>query len=92
MATDDPASPHLLAPKIKAKILVAGAEKDAHYDEAQNERLKKALAEAGVDAEVSIWKGCLHGWVPSDMPVHNAEGAERHWRELLALFDETLKT
>jgi carboxymethylenebutenolidase len=91
MATDDPASPHLLAPKMKAKVLVAGAEKDAHYDEAQNERLKKALADAGVDAEVSIWKGCLHGWVPSDMPVHNAEGAERHWRELLKLFDETLK-
>lgn len=91
MATDDPQSPHLLARKIKAKVLVAGADKDAHYDEAQNERLKKALAEARVDAEVSIWKGCLHGWVPSDMPVHNPEGAERHWRELLALFDETLK-
>jgi carboxymethylenebutenolidase len=91
LATDDPQSPHLLAPKIKAKVLVAGAEKDAHYDEAQNERLKQALADAHVDAEVSIWKGCLHGWVPSDMPVHNAEGAERHWRELLQLFDEMLK-
>ena len=89
MATDDPASPHRLAPKIKAKVLVAGADNDAHYDEAQNERLKKALA--GVDAEVSIWNGCLHGWVPADMPVHNAQGAERHWRELLKLFDETLK-
>jgi carboxymethylenebutenolidase len=91
MATDDPNSPHLLAPKIKAKVLVAGADNDAGYDEAQNERLKKALADAGVDAEVSIWKGCLHGWVPSDMPVHNPEGAERHWRELLKLLDGTLK-
>jgi carboxymethylenebutenolidase len=91
MATDEPSSPHRLAAKIKAKVLVAGADKDDHYDEAQNERLKKALADAGVDAEVSIWKGCLHGWVPSDMPVHNKEGAERHWRELIRLFDETLK-
>jgi len=91
MATDDPASPHLLAPKIKAKVLVAGADQDSHYDEAENARLKKALADARVDAEVSIWKGCLHGWVPSDMPVHNPEGAERHWRELIKLFDETLK-
>ena len=91
MATDSEKSPHLLAPKIKAKVLIAGAENDAGYDEAQNARLKSALAVAGVDATVSIWKGCRHGWVPSDMPVHNPEGAERHWRELIALFDGTLK-
>jgi hypothetical protein len=29
--------------------------------------------------------------VPTDMPVHNPEAAERHWKELVALFDETLK-
>jgi carboxymethylenebutenolidase len=92
MATDDEKSPHRLAPNIKAKVLIAGAEKDNGYDEPQNERLKKALADAGIDAEVSIWNGCQHGWVPSDMPVHNPEGAERHWRELIKLFDETLKT
>jgi len=92
MATDDEKSPHRLAPNIKAKVLVAGADKDGGYDEAQNERLKNALAEAKVDAEVSIWPGCLHGWVPADMPVHNAEGAERHWRELVRLLDSTLKS
>jgi carboxymethylenebutenolidase len=91
MATDDEKSPHLLAPNIKAKVLIAGAEKDNGYDEAQNERLKKALADAKVDAEVSIWPGCLHGWVPADMPVHNPEGAERHWRELIKLCDGVLK-
>lgn len=92
MATGDEKSPHHLAPKIRAKILVAGAEKDGSYDEAQNARLKSALADANVDADVSIWKGCLHGWVPSDMPVHNPDGAERHWRELVKLFDAKLKT
>lgn len=91
MATDDEKSPHRLAPNIKAKVLVAGADKDGGYDEAQNERLRNALAVAKVDAQVSIWPGCLHGWVPTDMPVHNAEGAERHWQELVKLFDSTLK-
>jgi carboxymethylenebutenolidase len=91
MATDDDKSPHLLASRIEAKVLVAGAVEDRSYDAAQNERLTKALKEAGVDAEVSIWDGCRHGWVPTDMPVHNPEGAERHWRELIALFDSTLK-
>lgn len=90
LATDDPASPHRLAPAIKARVLVAGAVEDAGYDAAQDERLRTALAEAGVDADVSIWPGCRHGWVPADMPVYNAEGAERHWRELTRLFDATL--
>ncbi|HEX5379731.1 MAG TPA: dienelactone hydrolase family protein [Phenylobacterium sp.] len=91
MATDDERSPHLLAPRIKAKVLVAGAIEDRSFDDAQKQRLDAALREAGVDAEVSIWEGCRHGWVPSDMPVHNPEGAERHWRELTALFDGALK-
>lgn len=91
MATEAANSPHLLAPKIRAKVLVAGADEDSSFDEGQKERLDKALSDAGVDAEVSIWKGCRHGWVPSDMPVHNAEGAERHWKALIGLFDETLK-
>lgn len=92
MATDDEKSPHRLAPYIKARVLVAGAENDSGYDEAQNERLKQALTDAKVDATVSIWKGCLHGWVPADMPVHNPDGAARHWRELIDLFDKTLKS
>jgi carboxymethylenebutenolidase len=91
MATEDETSPHLLAPKIKARVLVAGAIEDRSYDEAQNTRLTQALKDAGVDAEVSIWEGCRHGWVPADMPVHNPDGAERHWRELIALFDSVLK-
>jgi len=91
MATDHERSPHLLASRIEAKVLVAGAIEDRGFDEAQKERLDAALRDAGVDAQVSIWEGCRHGWVPSDMPVHNPEGAERHWRELVALFDRALK-
>ena len=91
MATEDEKSPHLLAPQITARVLVAGAIEDRSYDEAQNDRLTDALKAAGVEAQVSIWEGCRHGWVPTDMPVHNPEGAERHWRELTALFDGALK-
>jgi carboxymethylenebutenolidase len=91
MATDAADSPHLLAPRITAKLLIAGADEDGSFDAAQCERLDAALKDAGVDAEVSIWKGAKHGWVPTDMPVYNKEAAERHWRELLALFDGVLK-
>jgi carboxymethylenebutenolidase len=91
LATDAPDSPHLLAPKMAAKVLVAGADEDSSFDALQKDRLAAALADAGVDAQVSIWPGCRHGWVPGDMPVHNPDGAERHWRELVALFDGVLK-
>ena len=91
LATDDEKSPHRLAERIRAKVLVAGADQDSSYDPAQNERLTAALEAAGVDARVSIWEGLRHGWAPADMPVHDAQGAERHWRELTALFDSALK-
>ena len=91
LATEEANSPHLLAPKMTAKILVAGADEDRSYPEEQNVRLAAALKDAQVEAAVSVWKGAKHGWVPTDMPVHNPEAAERHWRELVALFDETLK-
>lgn len=91
LATDDPNSPHLLADRIRARVLVAGADEDRTFDAAEKDRLAAALKDAGVDAEVSIWKGCRHGWVPTDMPAHNPEGAERHWCELIALFDGALK-
>ena len=91
LATEEPDSPHLGVARIKARVLVAGGDQDASFDEAQKDRRATALSDAGVDAEVSIWAGYRHGWVPTDMPIHNAEGAERHWRELFALFDGTLK-
>jgi carboxymethylenebutenolidase len=90
-ATDAEDSPHLLAPKITAKVLVAGADEDRGFDEAQCARLDAALKAAGVAAEVSIWKGAKHGWVPTDMPVYNPEAAERHWVELVRFFDDALK-
>ena len=90
MATDEEKSPHRLAGAIKAKMLIAGADEDASFPPEQCQRLAVALKEAGVDAEVSIWPGCKHGWVPTDMPVYNPEGAERHWCELTKLFAQTL--
>jgi carboxymethylenebutenolidase len=91
LATDAEDSPHLLAPKMEARILVAGADEDRSFDTEQCERLAAAFKAAALDAEVSIWTGAKHGWVPTDMPVHDAAGAERHWKALIDLFDETLK-
>jgi carboxymethylenebutenolidase len=91
LATDAPDSPHLLAPKITAKVLVAGADEDAGFPPEQADKLREALTAAGVDNEITIYKGARHGYTMPDLPVYNEAAAERHWTEMLALFDETLK-
>jgi carboxymethylenebutenolidase len=91
LATDAPDSPHLLAPKIKAKVLIAGADEDAGFPPEQADRLREALTAAGVENEVTIYPGAKHGYAPPDMPVYDEAAAERHWRELTALLDERLK-
>jgi carboxymethylenebutenolidase len=91
LATDAPDSPHQLAPRITAKVLVAGADEDAGFPPEQADRLRAALTSAGVDNEVIIYEGARHGYTMPDLPVYNQAAAERHWTELLALFDETLK-
>ena len=90
MATDKPESPHLLAPKIKAKVLVAGADEDAGFTPEACATLDAALKSAGVDANVSIWPGALHGYAPADTLTYNEAASERHWREMLALFKGTI--
>jgi carboxymethylenebutenolidase len=91
LATDAPDSPHLLAPKIKAKVYVGGADEDAGFPPEQADRLRDALTAAGVENTVEIYAGAKHGYAPPDMPVYNEAASERHWREMLKLFGETLK-
>ncbi|HEY2661993.1 MAG TPA: dienelactone hydrolase family protein [Caulobacteraceae bacterium] len=90
LATDAPDSPHLLAPRIKAKVYVGGADEDAGFPPEQADRLREALIAAGVENTVEIYAGAKHGYAPPDMPVHDEAAAERHWRELFKLLDEKL--
>jgi carboxymethylenebutenolidase len=90
LATDDPASPHLLAPQIAAELLIAGADADASYPIDMHERLIAALDAAGVRHHTTIYAGAAHGWMKPDFPVHDPVAAERGWAELLALFARNL--
>lgn len=91
LANDTDLSPHLMAPKIKGRVYVAGADKDDSYPPAMAERLEKALTDAGVNHRCEIYPEALHGWTMADFPIYNEPAAERHWRELLSLFADTLK-
>ena len=92
LATDDPESPHLLAPKMKGvKVYVAGAIEDASFTDEMKQRLDDALTAAGVDHTVLNYPA-KHGWVPPDTPVHDPAQAERHYQELRELFGASLRT
>ena len=90
LASDSPNSPHLLAPKMKAGFLIAIAENDDEKDPNAKALLREAFDDAGVEAEIEVYEGTLHGWCPPDSRVYNKAQAERAWSRLLALFEREL--
>ena len=90
LATDAPTSPHLFAPQLTAEVYVAAAENDGSYPPEMAERLKTALAQAGVRYSTETYPAA-HGWMMPDFPVYDHAAAERGWVEMLALFDRNLR-
>jgi carboxymethylenebutenolidase len=90
LATEADDSPHLLAPKIEAGLLIAIAENDDEKDPNAKVLLREAFEKADVDAEVEVYKGTLHGWCPPDSTVYNEAQAEKAWSRMLALFEREL--
>lgn len=90
LATDRPDSPHLLAPKIDASFLIAVAEDDDQDKPEEKDKLRQAFDAAGIQAEIEVYEGTLHGWCPPDSPVYDEAQAERAWSRLLALFGDAL--
>jgi carboxymethylenebutenolidase len=92
LVTNGPESPHLLAPKIKARMYFAIAAND---DQRQPDA-KDKLREAFPTAEIEVYKDALHGWCMPDMPkqngqpIYNKADAERAWSKLLALYKAAL--
>jgi len=91
LATDEPTSPHLLIPKIKAEVYVAGADNDHGYPPEMAKKIEEELTKAGVRHKCEIYEGKMHGWMKPDMPVYDAPAAERGWKELFALYARTLR-
>jgi len=90
LVNDTDMSPHLLAPRMKGRVYVAGADKDNSYPLEMAAKLEEALTKAKVDHRCEIYPDALHGWTMTDFPVYNQPAAERHWRELTALYKDKL--
>jgi carboxymethylenebutenolidase len=89
LVTDKPDSPHLLAPRIKAKSFFAIAQNDAMQKPELADELKAAYAAAGNPCGAEVYKA-NHGWTMPDSAMYNKEEAERAWAQRLSLFKASL--
>src|SRR5437867_2044203 len=91
LVTDKPDSPHLLAPKIKARMYFGVAANDDQRQPDAKDKLRESFAKAGVPVEVEVYPA-KHGWCVPDMPVEDGAPiydkvqAERAWSKLVALY------
>jgi len=90
LVTDEPDSPHLLIPQMKAQFLIAIAANDDEKQPGAKDTLRSSFEAASLPAEIEVYEGTLHGWCPPDSSVYNEEQAERAWSRLLALFKAAL--
>jgi carboxymethylenebutenolidase len=91
LVTDKPNSPHLLAPKIKARLYFAIASDDDKREPETKVKLREAFDAAKIRAEIEVYPNATHGWcVPDSRAAENKVDAERAWRKLLALYKAAL--
>lgn len=90
LATDQPDSPHLLAPKMRAEIYVGIAGIDPRFTSEEKQRLESALQDARVKHTVEVYPGVKHGFAVNDAAGYDQTASESHWRNLLRLFAENL--
>jgi carboxymethylenebutenolidase len=87
LVTDKPDSPHLLAPRIRARLYFAIASDDDEREPAVKSKLKEAFEAATVPAEIEVYPNALHGWcVPDSKAAGNVQDADRAWAKLVALY------
>jgi len=92
MATDQPDSPHLMAPRIRCESYFACAEIDKWAPPADIGKLQAELQAAGTLHRVEWYAGAEHGFVfPQRTGIYNQAAAERHWERLFSLFERTLR-
>jgi len=93
LVTPNPDSPHLLAPKIKARMYFGVAANDDMQQPDAKTKIKEAFEAAKVPVEVEVYPQSQHGWCVADMPkqpngepIYNKADADRAWSKLLALY------
>lgn len=91
LATDDPKSPHLLLPRVKARLYFGHAVEDRSMPKEAIDKLDQALAKWGGKYESEIYEGAHHGWTVPDNGAYEKESAERAYKKLTDVFAAALR-
>jgi len=88
---DTPTSPHLVLPRVRARLYFGHAVQDRSMSAEAIEKFEAALAAWGGQYESETYQGALHSWTVPDSQVYNQSQAERAFGKLVELFAETLQ-
>jgi carboxymethylenebutenolidase len=91
MATDAADSPHLSAASLNAETYFGFADQDPSMSAEQIATFESALQRAGARYRSEVYSGARHGYTMADGPAYDEQARERHFRELRALLERTLR-
>jgi carboxymethylenebutenolidase len=83
---NDPNSPHLLLPKIKARLYFGHAVQDKGMPAEAIAKFEDALRKWDGQFESETYEGAYHSWTTLDSPVYNQPQAERAFQKLIEFF------
>jgi len=89
--TDTANSPHLVLPRVKARLYFGHAENDQSMPGEAIEKLEWALQSWAGSYESETYSA-RHGWMIPGREVHNPAEAARGFAKLMELFDDTLRS
>jgi carboxymethylenebutenolidase len=96
LVTTNANSPHLLAPKISARMYFGIATNDDMQQPDAKVKLKEAFDAAKNPADIEVYSMAQHGWCVPDMPagangpIYKKDDAEKAWAKLTALYKSAL--
>jgi carboxymethylenebutenolidase len=89
--TDKETSPHLVLPRVKARLYFGHADGDPFMPKEAIDNLEKALAAWGGKYQSEIYPGAKHAWTVPDAPVYDKAQADRAFDKLTELFQAALR-
>jgi carboxymethylenebutenolidase len=89
--TDTDESPHLVLPKVKARLYFGHASNDQSMPAAAISKFEKALEDWGGNYESETYLA-RHGWMIPGREIYDPKEAARGFAKLMELLDDTLRT
>jgi len=89
--TDTLDSPHLVLPRLKARLYVGHASNDQSMPTEAIEKFEWALNSWGGNYESEMYEA-RHGWMIPGRPVYDPENAERGFGKLMDVLDNSLQS